>query len=64
MKKTVIAGHKVNYEYENWDHEISDDDSDYEHIQEYLIDGYVEGEIVTYDPDTDETHYGYWWKIS
>lgn len=64
MNKTVIAGHKVNYEYEDWQHEIQDDDSDYEHIQEFLIDGYVEGEIVTYDPNTEITHYGYWWRIN
>jgi len=61
MTKLELLGWKIEYEYFDWEHEIEEDDSDYEYIHDMLAEGYVEGELSTYDGEED--HRGWWKKL-
>jgi hypothetical protein len=60
-KTERICSHDIVYWFED-DDDRELDECDIEHIQDKLIENFVEGEICQYDGDTDETFYG-WWQI-
>ena len=56
-----ICAHNVSFEYFEWEGtEVPD--SEIEHVQEMINQGYVEGELNYLDTDGDTEHRG-WWKI-
>lgn len=61
-KTTEILQHRINYWYrDDFDGEM--DECDIEHIEKLIKGGYIEGELVTTDPENpDESHWG-WWGI-
>jgi len=58
-REVKILQHRVEYSYREYDGEISE--SDVEHIEGMIAEGYREGELCTFN-DGEDTHYG-WWKI-
>lgn len=59
---TDILMHEIEYGYK--EHENKEmTDSDREHVASMIGDGFREGELVTFDHDTEQEIYG-WWKIN
>lgn len=59
--ETEILLHPIEYYFRN-DSERELTESDEEHIKQMITEGYVEGELNSYDPETEEEFSG-WWKI-
>lgn len=53
----------VTYTYfDGYQNEVEGDDPDAEHIRKLLDEGYIEGELHTWDGD--KSHRGYWTKVT
>ena len=59
-KITEIAQHKIDYWY--YDNDMEMPDSDREHVQAMIIEGYHSGELCCIPDNEDIEVYG-WWKI-
>lgn len=59
--KTRILFHEIEYWYEeNPNMELPESEEEY--IKEMINKGYSSGQLVYYDSETEEEHYG-WWQI-
>lgn len=57
--ETIILQHKITYSWKDGsDRGLSD--SDVEHIHYMINHDYSEGELCSFDPETEEDSYGYW----
>lgn len=61
MEYTILQ-HTIEISWEDGNDERGLFESDEEHIEDMIKDGFNQGEVVQFDHEKDEEVYG-WWKI-